>query len=112
MSGWGRSNQNFTPFLTPSAVQLQYYICGTQTLSSGNYYFTEITINEYSSQDGNRKLWERIETTFMEYDSTKCLVYKNEDLVESFERKNNRQTWVMYTDVNKSKKSIENSATS
>ena len=32
-------------------VQLQCYICGTQTLSSGNYYFTEIT-TKCNRQDG------------------------------------------------------------
>ena len=43
------------PFWTPSAVQLQCNICGTQTLSNVKYYFTENNTTKCSSQDGNRK---------------------------------------------------------
>ena len=41
------------PFWTPSAVQLQCYIYGTQTLSSVKYYFTENNTNKCSSENGN-----------------------------------------------------------
>ena len=56
--------------------------------STTEYIKTFVTI---TSQIRHQHKRERVETTSMEYDSTKRLVYKGYFRVKSYQRKNNRE---------------------